>query len=69
MGAKPEKVTENLAFKGKLGQSPESSEEKIALNPEEGTAIVDHEGVTTKSGYLTFYPCEIPTINCTALYE
>ena len=63
MGKKPEKVTASLACEQELGHSPEVSEGNLKKYPEEGTASVAREGEPTKSGYLTFHPSGMPTIN------
>ena len=60
---KPEKVTSRLACKGELVQAPESSEGNLKPYPEEGTASVAREGEPPKSGYLTFDPGGMSTIN------
>ena len=60
---KLEKVTEILACGVESGQAPGVSEGNIKPNPEVGTASVAGKGKPAKSGYLTFYPSGMSTIN------
>ena len=63
MGDKYEKVAAILAFEGELGQALKESEGNLKPYPEGGTASVSRKGYTTKSGYLTFNPGSVSTMN------
>ena len=63
MSEKPDKVTATLACQGEPGQAPEGTEEDLKPDPEGGTTSVAHEGERTMSGYPTFDPSWISTIN------
>ena len=58
-----ERVAAILACEGELGQALEESEGNIKPYPEGGTASVSRKGYAIKSGYLTFYPGSVSTMN------
>ena len=63
MGDKYEKVAAILACKEELGKALEESEGNLKPYPEGGTASVSRNGDAIKSGYLTFYPGSVSTMN------
>ena len=58
-----------MAHEGEVRHTPEGGGVKFGQNHQGGTAIVAHEGDPTKSGYLTFDPGGLSTINCGLLYQ
>ena len=63
MDDKYKKVAAILAFEGELGQAPEKSDGNLIPYPEGGNASVSRKGYAIKSGYLTFYPGSVSTMN------
>ena len=63
MGNPPDRVEEIMAREGEVMHVPRGCGENFEQDPEVGIACVAHEGVTTKSGYLTFDTRGISTIN------
>ena len=59
----PEKVAVSVACKGEVIHIPEGGGRKFGPDPERGTASVACYGDPKKSGYLTFDPGGISTIN------
>ena len=55
--------------KGEVIHIPEGGGVKFGQNHQGGTASVAHEGDPTKSGYLTFDPGGMSTINWGVLYQ
>ena len=53
-----------MAHEGEVGHVPEGGGRNFEQDPEGVTASVDRKGDPTKSGYLTFDPGGMSTINC-----
>ena len=69
VGQPPEIVTASVSHKREARNSPEGDGGNFGQNPEGGTASVYRKLYTTKSGYLTFDPCGMSTINWRTLYQ
>ena len=54
---------------GEVGNVPEGVGGNFEQNPEGGTASVARKGDSAKSGYLTFDPDGISTINWRTIYQ
>ena len=63
MSDKTEKVTAILDYEVEFGHAQEGSEGNLKTDCEGGTASVARKGDLTKSGYFTFYPGGVSTIN------
>ena len=63
MGHPPERVTVSVYREGEVRYIPEGGGRHFGQDPELGTASVAGEGEITNSGYLTFFPGGISTIN------
>ena len=67
LGHAPERVTASVTCKGEVEHVQNRSDVNFEKYPEGGTTSVSHKGDPTKSGYLTFDPGGIHTINCSSL--
>ena len=65
----PEKVASSVTRKVEVGHIPEGGGENFEQYPEWGTRSASLLGYPTKSGYLTFDPGGIFTINLRILYQ
>ena len=63
MGHPPERVTVSVDCEGEVRHIPEGGGRHFGQDPELDTASVACEGEITNSGYLTFGPGGISTIN------
>ena len=63
MGNPTERVAESLAHKGEVKHVPEGGGEKFGQDPKVGTTGVAREVDSIKSGFLTFDPGGMSTIN------
>ena len=63
VGNVPERATQSVACEGEVRHHQDGRGRKFGQDTKGGTVSVAHEGDTTKSGYLTFEPGGMPTIN------
>ena len=69
VGHPPKIVASSVAHKEEARNSPEGDGRNFGQNPEGGTTSVYRKLYPTKSGYLTFDPCGMSTINWSTLYQ